>query len=134
MALELASDDPAYEDVASKFFEHFVAIADAMNTLGGTGLWDEEDGFYYDQVRTRGSDTIPLKVRSSVGLIPLFAITILSRKLIERLPGFNRRMEWFLNNRERSLSPDFADGSAQARRAFAPAAGDSRRGRGCCGC
>ena len=55
MALELASDDPAYEDIASKFFEHFVAIADAMNTLGGTGLWDEEDGFYYDQLHVDGA-------------------------------------------------------------------------------
>ena len=54
MALELAQDDPAYEDIASKFFEHFVAIADAMNTLGGTGLWDEEDGFYYDQLHVDG--------------------------------------------------------------------------------
>ena len=64
------SDDPAYEDMASKFFEHFVAIADAMNTLGGTGLWDEEDGFYYDQLHVDGRQ-IPLRVRSLVGLIPL---------------------------------------------------------------
>src|SRR5436853_5950421 len=67
MALELASEDPAYEDIASKFFEHFVAIADAMNTLGGAGLWDESDGFYYDQLHT-GSGEIPLRVRSAVGL------------------------------------------------------------------
>ncbi len=99
MALELASEDPAYEDVASKFFEHFVAITDAMNTLGGTGLWDEEDGFYYDQVRTSGGGTIPVKVRSAVGLIPLIAVTILEQEVIERLPGFNRRLQWFLNNR-----------------------------------
>ena len=57
MALELAENDPAYEDIASKFFEHFVAIAEAMNTLGGTGLWDEQDGFYYDQlIRRRPGD------------------------------------------------------------------------------
>ncbi len=99
MALELASEDPAYEDVASKFFEHFVAITDAMNTLGGTGLWDEDDGFYYDQVRTTGGGTIPVKVRSAVGLIPLIAVTILEQEVIERLPGFNRRLQWFLNNR-----------------------------------
>jgi hypothetical protein len=99
MALELASQDPAYEDVASKFFEHFVAITDAINTLGGNGLWDEEDGFYYDQVRTTTGGTIPVKVRSAVGLIPLLAITILEQEVIERLPGFNRRMQWFLNNR-----------------------------------
>ncbi len=71
-----------------------------MNTLGGNGLWDEEDGFYYDQVRTTGGGTIPLKVRSAVGLIPLFAVTILEQDVIERLPGFNRRMQWFLNNRQ----------------------------------
>ena len=65
MALELAGEDPAYEDVASKFFEHFVAITDAVNTLGGTGLWNEEDGFYYDQIRTAGNQTVPLKVRSA---------------------------------------------------------------------
>jgi hypothetical protein len=99
MALELASEDPAYEDVASKFFEHFVAITDAMNSLGGTGLWDEEDGFYYDQVRTTGGSTIPVKVRSAVGLIPLIAVTILEQEVIERLPGFKRRTQWFLNNR-----------------------------------
>jgi len=100
IALELASEDPAYEDVASKFFEHFVAITDAMNTLGGTGLWNEDDGFYYDQVRTDGGVTIPVKVRSAVGLIPLLAVTILRQEVIERLPGFNRRMQWFLNNRQ----------------------------------
>jgi hypothetical protein len=99
MALELASEDPAYEDVASKFFEHFVAITDAMNTLGGTGLWDEEDGFYYDQVRTTGGTTIPVKVRSAVGLIPLLAVTILEQEVIERLPSFYRRLQWFLSNR-----------------------------------
>ena len=100
ISLELASEDPAYEDVASKFFEHFVAIADAMNSLGGTGLWNEEDGFYYDQVRTDGGIMIPVKVRSLVGLIPLFAVTILQQDVIERLPGFHKRMQWFLNNRQ----------------------------------
>ena len=74
-------DDPAYEDMASKFFEHFVAIADAMNTLGGTGLWDEEDGFYYDQLHVDGPD-IPLRIRSLVGLIPLFAVEVLDDGLI----------------------------------------------------
>ena len=69
MALELAESDPAYEDIASKFFEHFVAIADAMNTLGGTGLWDEEDGFYYDQMLV-GEGSRPIKLRSVVGIIP----------------------------------------------------------------
>ena len=99
MALELASEDPAYEDVASKFFEHFVAITDAMNHLGGHGLWDEADGFYYDQLHMDGKHT-PLKVRSMVGVIPLFACEILEDDVIDRLPGFKKRMSWFLENRE----------------------------------
>ncbi len=99
MALELAAEDPAYEDVASKFFEHFVAIADAVNTLGGSGLWNEDDGFYYDHLKTSAGLTIPLRVRSVVGLIPLFAVITLHQDVIDRLPGFRRRMEWFLNNR-----------------------------------
>lgn len=100
MAMELATQDPAYEDLASKFFEHFIAIADAVNTLGGTGLWNEEDGFYYDQLRDAGNQGHPMKVRSLVGLIPLFAVTNLRQDQIDRLPGFKRRMEWFLNNRQ----------------------------------
>jgi hypothetical protein len=98
MALELAQEDPAYEDLASKFFEHYVAITDAMNTLGGTGLWHEQDGFYYDQLLANGR-TIPLRVRSMVGLIPLCAAEILEQHVIDRLPGFKKRMNWFLNHR-----------------------------------
>jgi hypothetical protein len=98
MALELASEDPAYEDVASKFFEHFVAITDAMNTLGGTGLWDETDGFYYDQLHAGGRQT-PLRIRSLVGLVPLFACEIIEDEVVARLPGFRKRMDWFLRNR-----------------------------------
>jgi hypothetical protein len=102
MALELAREDPAYEDVASKFFEHFIAIADAMNTLGGTGLWDEQDGFYHDQLQVDGA-IIPVRVRSAVGLLPLIACEILEEAVIDRLPGFRKRMQWFLKNR-----PDLA--------------------------
>jgi hypothetical protein len=98
LALELSRDNPATEDVASKFFEHFIAISDAMNSFGGTGLWDEEDGFYYDQLRLDGR-MMPLKVRSMVGLIPLFAVELLEQDLIDRLPGFKKRMNWFLENR-----------------------------------
>ena len=98
MAMELAVEDPVFEDIASKFFEHFIAIADAMNTLGGHGLWDEEDGFYYDQVRM-GGETVPLKLRSMVGLIPLFGVSILHEDRIQRLPGFQKRLTWFLRNR-----------------------------------
>jgi hypothetical protein len=99
MALELARDNPATEDVASKFFEHFVAIADAMNTLGGTGLWDEHDGFYHDRLHTNGQ-VLPLRIRSIVGMIPLFAVEVLDDNVIERLPGFRKRLQWFLDNRK----------------------------------
>jgi hypothetical protein len=99
MALELAKHDAAYEDLASKFFEHFVAITDAMNNLGGTGLWDEQDGFYYDQLHVDGKE-MPLRTRSMVGVIPLFAAEILEDDVIERLPGFKKRMGWFLENRK----------------------------------
>ena len=98
IALELASEDPAYEDIASKFFEHFIAIVDAMNTLGGTGLWNEEDGFYYDQIHTSNYN-IPLRIRSLVGIMPLIAVEVFDRELIDRLPGFKKRMVWFLRNR-----------------------------------
>jgi len=98
MALELAGEDPAYEDIASKFFEHFVEIADAMNTLGGSGLWDEEDGFYYDQLLIEGR-AHPLKIHSIVGLIPLFANVVLEEDHIAKLPAFEKRMSWFLENR-----------------------------------
>jgi len=98
MALELAREDPAYEDLASKFFEHFMAIADAMNRLGGTGLWDEGDGFYYDQLHADGT-LIPLRVRSVVGLLPLIACEILEEECLTRLAGFRKRMQWVLDNR-----------------------------------
>jgi hypothetical protein len=98
MALELASEDIEYEDVASKFFEHFIAIADSLNTLGGSGLWDEADGFYYDQLHVDGVH-FPLKLRSMVGLVPLFAAENLEDNVIDRLPGFRKRMQWFLDNR-----------------------------------
>jgi len=99
MALELACDSVAYEDMASKFFEHFVEIADAMNTLGGTGLWDEEDGFYYDQLQIDGRN-MPLKVRSFVGIIPLFAVSILEFERMGDLQGFRKRLDWFMENRK----------------------------------
>jgi len=98
MALELAREDRAYEDMASKFFEHYVSIASAINTLGGSGLWDETDGFYYDQIRC-GPEIWPLRVRSLVGLMPLIAVEIIEQEAIDRLPGFKKRMQWFLKNR-----------------------------------
>jgi Glycosyl hydrolase family 63 C-terminal domain len=98
MALELAENDPAYEDIASKFFEHFVAIADAMNHLGGTGLWHEEDGFYYDQLLMDGQVS-PVRLRSIVGIVPLFAVELIDEARMAKLPGFAKRTRWFLQNR-----------------------------------
>jgi hypothetical protein len=110
MSLEMAQHNPAYEDIASKFFEHFVAIADAINRFGGTGLWDHKDGFYYDliQVENRSEH---VRARSTVGLIALFAVEVLEDASIDRLPGFRKRMDWFLANR-----PDLARFIAYAER------------------
>ncbi len=103
MAMELVHDGGrlrvAYGDMASKFFEHFIQITDAMNRLGGAGLWDEEDGFYYDQLLLDGGAPVPLKVRSMVGLLPLIAVTVLEKAFIDQMPGFKKRFEWFLENR-----------------------------------
>ncbi len=105
IALELAGTDPAYEDVASKFWEHFIHIAHAMNHRGqdGVGLWDEMDGFFYDVLKFPDGRKYPMRVRSMVGLIPLFAVETLDSELLDRLPGFKRRLEWFIDNR-----PDLA--------------------------
>jgi hypothetical protein len=104
IALELAKDDAVYEDVATKFLEHFLYIANAMNNLGdeGIALWDDTDGFYYDVLHLGNGDHFPLRVRSMVGLIPLFAIETLEPALLEKLPGFRRRLEWFLQHRPES--------------------------------
>jgi hypothetical protein len=103
MALELARRNGqvqvAYEDMASKFFEHFVQIVDAMNGLGASGLWDESDGFYYDQLLLNGQ-TIPLRVRSLVGLIPMIVVEVLEEKQIRKLPGFAKRLDWFMHHRK----------------------------------
>ena len=101
ISLELARENPAYEDVASKFFEHFVYISRAMNNIAGEGieLWNREDGFFYDVLKLPHGAALPLKVRSMVGLIPLFAVETLEPDVLERLPKFTRRMRWFLENR-----------------------------------
>ncbi len=103
IAMELADSDApdarAYADMASKFFEHFVHIADAANHLGGTGLWDNRDGFYYDHLRVNGK-TEPIRLRSLVGLMPLIAVETFKRDRIERIPGFRKRLNWFLANRK----------------------------------
>ncbi len=109
IALELARDDSAYEDVASKFWEHFLYIAHAITHLGedGEGMWDEEDGFFYDVLDLPDGSHIPLKVRSVVGLIPLFAVETLEPRLMEHFPGFKRRVDWFVANR-RDLTTNVA--------------------------
>jgi hypothetical protein len=101
IALELSAEDDTYEDVASKFWEHFLFIAEAMNNLGNDGisLWDEEDGFYYDVLHLHGEGNRPLRVRSMVGLIPLFAVGSIEPDVLDRLPDFKRRMYWFIENR-----------------------------------
>jgi hypothetical protein len=100
MSIELAQEDPAYEDVASKFFEHFVFIAQAMNDMGGQGigLWDEGDGFYYDALHLGANSHTLMKVRSMVGLIPLFATETFEPEELAHLPGFRKRMQWFLDH------------------------------------
>ena len=105
IALELAQHNIVYDDMATKFFEHFLYIAGAMADMGGrgVGLWDEGDGFYYDVLNTPDGRAVPMRVRSMVGLIPLFAVETLDPELLEKVPGFNRRMEWFLTYR-----PDLA--------------------------
>jgi len=115
ISLELSQHAPAYQDVASKFFEHFASISHAINTLGGTGLWDEDDGFYYDQIQEKDGAEL-LRIRSLVGLLPICAVEVLPLARLESLPGFGKRMRWFLKNR-----PELA-----ARLAFT-AAGDDQK-------
>jgi hypothetical protein len=105
IACELGIDRPAYQDMASKFFEHFLHIASAINqpTKDRTSLWDETDQFYYDMLHAPNGENIPLKIRSIVGLIPLFAVEVIDEELLNKLPDFKRRLEWILNNR-----PDLA--------------------------
>ena len=105
IALELAEHNHVYEDIASKFFEHFLNIAQAMSSMhsNGDGLWDEEDQFFYDVLNLPDNERVRLRIRSMVGLIPLFAVETLEPELLEKLPGFRKRLEWFLNYR-----PDLA--------------------------
>lgn len=100
MALELAQSNPAYEDIAAKFFEHFAAITEAINSEGYEGLWDEEDGFYYDKlVATDTSHVIPMRIRSLAGLLPMCAVTVLKQRFFDELPGFRKRVDYFLTKR-----------------------------------
>jgi len=99
IALELARSNPSYEDIASKFFEHYVAIADAINKMGEDGLWDEHDGFYYDQMQWPDGRSENMRVRSAVGVIALFATVVLKKEHLERFPGFAKRLGWFERHR-----------------------------------
>ena len=101
IAFELAEQDVAYEDVASKFWEHFLHISNAMTHRGAgeLNLWHEEDGFFYDVLHGGDNQHFPMKVRSMVGLIPLFAVQTLEPEMINKMPSFKRRMEWFIENR-----------------------------------
>jgi Glycosyl hydrolase family 63 C-terminal domain len=110
IALELARELPAYEDIASKFFAHFLFIAQAMNELGAEGLWDEADGFYYDSLHD-GNRSIPLRVRSAVGLIPLIACAVSENTTFESLHDFRKRVRWFVENR-----PDLTESIAYMER------------------
>jgi len=107
MAFYLAEEEEGYEDIASKFFEHFLYIADAINHHNGAGLWNEEDGFYYDQLLDDQGVAVPLKLRSLVGLVPLFAVDTLDSEALKKHPGFQKRMQWFTENR-----PDLISGLA----------------------
>jgi hypothetical protein len=106
IALELARENASYQDVANKFFEHFLYIAHAMNDVGSQGitLWDEEDGFYYDVLHLPNGSSTPLRVRSMVGIIPLFAVATLDDAILARFPAFEKRARWFIENR-----PDYAE-------------------------
>jgi hypothetical protein len=102
MALEISQHNPAYEDVTTKFFEHFIYIAESLNRIGEdwTGSWDDQDGFFYDVLSLPNSQYIPLKVRSLVGLSTLFAVFVVKKELLEKLPDFHSRLKWFQQYRE----------------------------------
>lgn len=99
IALELSQDDSVYDTMASKFFEHFMNIADAMNTVGESGLWNDEDGFYNDKLQ-HGNTEIPIRIRSLVGLMPLIAVEVIDEEMTAKLPSFQKRMKWFLDYRK----------------------------------
>ena len=123
IAIELAKHNPSYEDIASKFYEHFLYIASAINDQdeNGNGLWDDADGFYYDRLVTAAGERIPLRVRSLVGLVPLFAVEALPHDVFDALPSFARRVAWFVAHRP-ELGRNVAsmdDGAAGERRLLA---------------
>ena len=100
ISMELARVDRTYSDVASKFFEHFMSIAEATNCFGDRGLWDDEDGFYYDDIVYPDGNTQRMRIRSIVGLLPMIASLQLHETLLDELPGFRKRMDWYLDHRK----------------------------------
>jgi hypothetical protein len=128
IALELAQHNPSYEDIATKFFEHFLYIATAMNSHSADelGLWDETDGFYYDKLVLPDGRSFPMRVRSIVGLLPILAVETLSPDVLDKLPNFKRRVEWFIANRpelSRNVASMGSDG-LEKRRLLAVIDGD----------
>ena len=101
ISMELALYNPVYEDMAIKFFEHYLYIAEAMENLGEgkNGLWNEEDGFFYDVLQLNDGTGISLKLRSIVGLIPMFAVEVIEHEMLQKLPNFTKRMDWILRNK-----------------------------------
>ena len=126
IALELATTNHVYEDIASKFFEHFLGIAEAMSSLydARTGLWDDEDSFYYDVLNLPNQEQKRLRIRSIVGLIPMFAVETLEPELLAQVPGFRKRLEWLLQHRPdlASLVSRWADPGRGERRLLVAAA------------
>jgi hypothetical protein len=131
IALELARENPVYEDVATKFFEHFLYVAGALNDLGGEGIpmWNEDDGFFYDVLHLPDDTKIPLRVRSMVGLIPLLAVETLEPGLLEQMPTFRSRLRWFLRNRPElaRLVASWEEAGSGRRRLLALVHGDRMR-------
>jgi len=99
IALEIAMHDISFEDLGTKFYEHFVIIAEALNEMG---LWNEEDKFFYDVMSLNKSDAFPLRIRSVIGVMPLFAVSIIKKEAFDKLPDFNKRMKWFRDYRNAS--------------------------------
>ncbi|WMJ75582.1 glucosidase [Cytophagaceae bacterium ABcell3] len=120
ISCELALERPSYQDAASKFFEHFLFIAGAMNNIGGEGisLWDEDEEFYFDVLHLPNGKSMPLKIHSMVGLIPLYAVQTINPEMLEKLPDFKRRLEWVIENRpdlSRLISSWYEHGKGETR-------------------
>jgi hypothetical protein len=132
IAIELSMTDPVYEDIATKFFEHFLSIAGAMADVAGSGqaLWDDVDGFFYDILHTKEGHIHSVPARSMVGLIPIFAVEVLDQAVLDKVPGFAKRLQWFLKHRPQlaSLVPKWTDPGVGERSLLSLLHGDRLRG------